>query len=87
MDLYTLDFDDIPLDEPSRVIEVEGSEAYLGQTAALIDPKFAREVVEAPTKADLADCEKGLHSWIHEVGQLPPDTECTICGETYGNPD
>lgn len=32
-------------------------------------------------------CKDGLHSWIHEISELPPDCECEHCGEEYGNPD
>lgn len=39
------------------------------------------------TAEDLAHCAEGYHSWIDEVGLLPPDTKCTHCGDTYGHPD
>jgi len=39
------------------------------------------------TAEDLANCAEGMHSWTGEVGLLPPDTECTHCGETYGHPE
>jgi hypothetical protein len=55
VDLYTLDFDDVPDDDPENVIEVEGSRAYLGQTSTKIDPDFVRQVIEAPTEADNAE--------------------------------
>lgn len=32
------------------------------------------------------ECDVGLHSWVGEVGLLPPDTACTHCGEEYGHP-
>lgn len=35
---------------------------------------------------DDEDCKHGIHSWTDE-GKLPPDTECTRCGECYGHPD
>lgn len=47
VDLYTLDFEDVPRDDPENVIEVEGSEAFLGQCSTLIDPDFVEEVVSA----------------------------------------
>lgn len=47
VDLYTLDFDDVPHDDPSRVIEVEGSSAYFSQDAACVDKEFVREVLDA----------------------------------------
>jgi hypothetical protein len=43
VDLYTLDFEDAD----DNVIEVEGSDAQLGQCSTLVDPKFVAEVVEA----------------------------------------
>lgn len=36
---------------------------------------------------DLNACMSGIHSWADTPGKLPPDTKCTCCGETYGEPD
>lgn len=59
VDIYTLDFDDVPYDNDEHVIEVEGSEAELGQCAALVDPDFVRHVINAPTRADLENaCDR-----------------------------
>lgn len=54
VELYVLDFDDVPMDDESkdRVIEVEGSDAYLSQVVCEHDEPFVQEVVNAPTRAD-----------------------------------
>lgn len=52
VDLYTLDFEDVPSDDDDSVITVEGSEAYLGQCASHVDATFVNHVVTAPTRAD-----------------------------------
>lgn len=60
VDLYTLDFEDVPRDDPESVITVEGSEAYFGQESAKVDPDFVKHVINAPTLADEQDneCER-----------------------------
>ena len=82
VDLYTLDFDDIPLDDPSRVIEVEGSEAYFGECGARVDPDFVREVVEAVEVADEDDCDScgGLNTSCPEGCERDPKTGELIDG-------
>lgn len=84
VDIYALDFDDVPDDEPENTILLDGKRVHLGQTGCQVEPEFVRSVVEAPTEAQLAGCENGLHSWISRLSTLSPDTECDFCGETYG---
>lgn len=55
VDVYTLDFADVPSDDPHNVIEVDGSEAYLGQCSALVDPEFVAAVANASTLAEVDD--------------------------------
>lgn len=55
VDLYCLDFDDVPYDDPERVIEVEGSSAYFSQSAACVDRGFVREVLDAITDSEEED--------------------------------
>lgn len=43
VDVYTLDFDV----NGDRYVMIDGSEAYLGQEGALIEPEFVRQVIEA----------------------------------------
>lgn len=32
-------------------------------------------------------CAQGIHSWVDATVKLPPYTECTHCGELYGDPE
>lgn len=36
---------------------------------------------------NMNQCLQGLHSWIHEKGNLAANTKCKHCEELYGNPD
>jgi hypothetical protein len=55
----------------------------LAQTDARIEAfDVALEELETALR-----CSEGAHSWIDEVGLLPPDTRCENCGEEYGHPD
>lgn len=48
----------------------------------------SEEIKPQVTEADIPEeCRMGLHSWVDEVGLLPPDAECGHCGEPYGHPD
>jgi hypothetical protein len=55
VELYVLDFEDVPMDDESqdRVIEVDGSNAYLSQVVCEHEPDFVQQVVEAPTMAQI----------------------------------
>jgi hypothetical protein len=61
--------------------------AYCGENVivgeACTCPHYWPEDEEATANED---CAMGMHSWLYEVGQLPPGTKCTHCGERYGNP-
>lgn len=52
VELYVLDFEDVPHDDLERVIEIDGSEAYLSQMVCEHEPDFIQKVVEAPTLAE-----------------------------------
>ncbi len=33
----------------------------------------------------MEQCAGGMHSWVDKVGKLPALTQCTRCGDYYGN--
>ena len=45
LDVYSLDFE---TDKSDTGVVIEGSDAYLGQCSARVDPTFVQEVIEAP---------------------------------------
>lgn len=59
---------------------VDQNDSYEGVTRSTTDPLTCVPCLTG----DERDCASGIHSWVGEVGQLPTDTRCTSCGESYG---